>query len=71
MNYEAAAVGRLVKQTGASLVEGGWRVSSDMLEPPRGGGAGERCVMSCRPQDGMLRSSRTPHLFCHSHGDLS
>src|SRR5258705_13485794 len=48
--------GRLVKQTGASLTEGGWREWSNMPEPPRGGGAGELCVKSCRPKDGVGRA---------------
>ncbi len=28
-----------------------------MLEPPLGGGAGERCVKSCRPQAGFTTPS--------------
>ena len=34
----------LVGLTGASLAEGGWRVRSNTLELPLGGGSGERCV---------------------------
>ena len=34
----------LVGLTGASLAEGGWRVRSNKLELPHGGGSGERCV---------------------------
>jgi hypothetical protein len=50
------------KHSGASLSEGGWWEPSNELEPPPGGGAGERCdkarrpqdgVKSCRPQDGV------------------
>ena len=33
-----------VMLTGASLVEGGWRVRSNTLELPLGGGSGELCV---------------------------
>src|SRR5262245_15102467 len=38
---------------GASLSEGGWRELSNELEPPLGGGSGELCDRSCRPQDGV------------------
>ena len=30
--------------TGVSLSEGGWRVRSNMLELPLGGGSGEPCI---------------------------
>ena len=43
---------QLVKLTGASLAEGGWRVRSNMLELPLGGGSGEPCV---QPQARRLR----------------
>src|SRR5574338_830811 len=34
----------VVGLTGAFLAEGGWRVQSNTLELPRGGGSGEPCV---------------------------
>jgi len=34
----------LVRLPGASLAEGGWRVRSNKLELPPGGGSGEPCV---------------------------
>jgi hypothetical protein len=43
---------KIVKQAGVPLAERGWGEPSNMLEPPLGGGAGERCVKACRPQDG-------------------
>ena len=42
----------------AGLEEAG---SSLELEPPLGGGAGERCVKSCRPQDGFNAGGQTSH----------
>jgi hypothetical protein len=42
----------------------GWVVSSNMLEPPLGGGAGELCVKACRPKDGFgwRKSNHWPSL---------
>jgi hypothetical protein len=36
--------GAVVRLTGACLAEGGWRVRSNKLELPHGGGSGEPCV---------------------------
>jgi len=38
------SAGGFVMLTRASLLEGGWRVRSNTLELPRGGGSGELCV---------------------------
>lgn len=40
------------RPAGASLMEGGWRVRSNTLQPPRGGGSGEPCE---KPQARRLR----------------
>jgi len=46
----------LAGQAGEHGVEGGWRVRSNTLEPPRGGGPGELCGKAARRLRGFCRA---------------